>query len=164
METCHQPSDRAQGCVGLRPRRVRRYRHVTLDEHEALSPVVADADRHRRRLEPSVAQAAQERVDRSNMGTRRPQHVLTDANDLADVRDSTDQRLLLLHPASVAAQPADDQIACPSPQKAACQAPVTWHPWLTPVLVERRSTPAPWKVLDNPNPLRTIAHSRTGAL
>jgi len=60
------------------------------------------------------------------MGTRRPQHVLTDADDLADVRDSTDQRLLLLHPASVAAQPAEDQIACPSPPKAACLAPATW--------------------------------------
>ena len=32
------------------------------------------------------------------------------------------------------------------------------------VLVERRSTPTAWKVLDNPNPLRTIAHSASRAL
>ena len=55
-----------------------------------------------------------------------------DADDLADVRDSTDLRLLLLHPTSVAAQTAEDQIACPSRPKAACQAPGIWHPRLTP--------------------------------
>ena len=75
------------------------------------------------------------------MGTRQPLHVLTDADDLADVRDSTDLRLLLLHPASVAAQPAEDQIALPVTPEGGVPGAGYLAPKADAVLVQRRSTP-----------------------
>ena len=95
MQLGQQRGDRGERRVRSCPRRVRRQRHVPLDELQTLPTVRIDTHRHRRTAEPRAGEHAQVRVHRLGVRVRRPQHVNPDADHPAGVRHAAGQRHLL---------------------------------------------------------------------
>jgi hypothetical protein len=94
VQPAQQPGDGRQRGVGLAPVGIRRDGNLTVDEHEALTPIRVDADRLGGALEPGVPHRPEEGVDRPGVRARRAQDVRTVPDDLAHVRDPALQRLL----------------------------------------------------------------------
>src|SRR5207244_13219205 len=97
----YHAGDRCQRGVGVTPVRVGRYEDLGIDEHEAVAPVLVDAQWNRGALESGVSHRTQNGVDRTRVRIRGAKNMRTDADELSRVRDPASE-LLLSHTATLA--------------------------------------------------------------
>ena len=90
MHLAQQPGDGSERAVCLAPRGIRRPRDVTLDVNQSLASVVVDGDRERGADKSGSMQPTEKGVNRCRVLGGRAKHMLTDPDDLANVRDPTD--------------------------------------------------------------------------
>lgn len=67
MQPANEDRDGRKGIIVLRPWRVRRNGHVSLDEQQPFATVALDADWDRRCVETMLVQPCQETMDRRRM-------------------------------------------------------------------------------------------------